>query len=93
MTRRRAPAQATPGLSDVVKAPEDAAKFDIWDPANVSPMVAYLATENLPFTGRVFFVQGGKVQNMTPWQMADAIDKGDRWTPGELETEVKKLIG
>jgi NAD(P)-dependent dehydrogenase (short-subunit alcohol dehydrogenase family) len=85
--------EATPGLSDVVKAPEDAAKFDIWDPANVSPMVAYLATENLPFTGRVFFVQGGKVQNMTPWQMADAIDKGDRWTPGELETEVKKLIG
>jgi NAD(P)-dependent dehydrogenase (short-subunit alcohol dehydrogenase family) len=85
--------EATPGLSEVVKAPEDAAKFDIWDPANVSPMVAYLATENLPFTGRVFFVQGGKVQNMTPWQMADAIDKGDRWTLGELETEVKKLIG
>src|SRR5438309_2169171 len=85
--------EATPGLGEVVKAPEDAAKFDIWDPANVSPMVAYLATEGLPFTGRVFFVQGGKVQNMTPWQMADAIDKGDRWTLGELETEVKKLIG
>jgi len=85
--------EATPGLSEVVKAPDDAAKFDIWDPGNVSPMVAYLATENLPFTGRVFFVQGGKVQNMTPWQMADAIDKGDRWTVGELENEVKKLIG
>jgi NAD(P)-dependent dehydrogenase (short-subunit alcohol dehydrogenase family) len=85
--------EATPGLSEVVKAPEDAAKFDIWDPGNVSPMVAYLATEGLPFTGQVFFVQGGKVQNMTPWQMADAIDKGDRWTVAELETEVKKLIG
>ena len=85
--------EATPGLSEVVKAPDDAAKFDIWDPGNVSPMVAYLATESLPFTGRVFFVQGGKVQSMTPWQMADAIDKGDRWTVGELETEVKKLIG
>ncbi|MBV8981318.1 MAG: SDR family oxidoreductase [Acidimicrobiia bacterium] len=84
---------ATPGLSEVVKAPEDSAKFDIWDPANVSPMVAYLATESLPFTGRVFFVQGGKVQNMTPWQMADVIDKGDRWTVAELETEVKKLLG
>ena len=84
---------ATPGLSEVVKAPDDAAKFDIWDPANVSPMVAYLATESLPFTGRVFFVQGGKVQNMTPWQMADVIDKGDRWTVAELETEVKKLLG
>ena len=85
--------EATPGLDQIVKAPEDAAKFDIWDPANVSPMVAYLATENLPFTGRVFFVQGGKVQNMTPWQMADAIDKDDRWTVAELENEVKKLLG
>ena len=84
---------ATPGLSEIVKAPEDASRFDIWDPANVSPMVAYLATENLPFTGRVFFVQGGKVQNMTPWQMADAIDKDDRWTVAELENEVKKLLG
>ncbi len=84
---------ATPGLSEVVKAPEDESRFDIWDPANVSPMVAYLATENLPFTGRVFFVQGGKVQNMTPWQMADVIDKEDRWTVAELETEVKKLLG
>ncbi|MBV8159384.1 MAG: SDR family NAD(P)-dependent oxidoreductase, partial [Acidimicrobiia bacterium] len=85
--------EATPGLGDIVKAPEDASRFDIWDPANVSPMVAYLATENLPFTGRVFFVQGGKVQNMTPWQMADAIDKDDRWTVAELENEVKKLLG
>ncbi|HEV3351966.1 MAG TPA: SDR family oxidoreductase [Acidimicrobiales bacterium] len=85
--------EATPGLDQIVKAPTDAAKFDIWDPGNVSPMVAYLATENLPFTGRVFFVQGGKVQNMTPWQMADVIDKDDRWTVAELENEIKKLLG
>jgi NAD(P)-dependent dehydrogenase (short-subunit alcohol dehydrogenase family) len=85
--------EATPGLGDVVKAPEDASRFDIWDPANVSPMVAYLATENLPFTGRVFFVQGGKVQNMTPWTMADVIEKDDRWTVAELENEIKKLLG
>ena len=85
--------EATPGLGDIVKAPEDASRFDIWDPANVSPMVAYLATENLPFTGRVFFVQGGKVQNMTPWTMAEAIDKDDRWSVAELENEVKKLLG
>jgi NAD(P)-dependent dehydrogenase (short-subunit alcohol dehydrogenase family) len=85
--------EATPGLGEVVKAPEDASRFDIWDPANVSPMVAYLATENCPVTGRVFFVQGGKVQNMTPWTMADVIEKDDRWTVAELENEVKKLIG
>src|SRR5437763_989074 len=51
--------EATPGLGDIVKAPEDASRFDIWDPANVSPLVASLATENCPVTGRVFFVPGG----------------------------------
>ena len=84
--------EATPGLSEVVQAPRDAGRFDVWDPANVSPLVAWLATENCPVTGRVFFVQGGKVQNFQPWTLTDAVDKQDRWTIAELETEMKKLI-
>ena len=40
--------------------------FDVWDPANVSPLVAYLATADCPFTGATFFVQGGTVQLMEP---------------------------
>src|SRR5215210_1227039 len=51
--------EATPGLGDIVKAPEDAGKFDVWDPANISPLVAYLATEGASETGKTFFVQGG----------------------------------
>src|SRR5271166_3316276 len=36
--------ESTPGLSDIVKAPgED--QFDVWNPGNVSPLVAYLSTE------------------------------------------------
>ena len=54
--------EATPGLSEVVKAPEDG--FDVWDPANVSPFVAYLATADCPFTGETFLVQGGTVQRV-----------------------------
>src|SRR5258706_11378917 len=63
--------EATPGLGDIVKAPEDAAKFDIWDPANVSPLVAYLSTADCPITGKTFFVQGGKVTLMNPWSMGE----------------------
>src|SRR5205807_2297214 len=85
--------EATPGLGDIVQPPEDPSKFDIWDPANVSPMVAWLATENCPANGRVFFVQGGKVQSFQPWTLADSIDKDDRWTVAELETEMKRLVG
>jgi NAD(P)-dependent dehydrogenase (short-subunit alcohol dehydrogenase family) len=85
--------EATPGLSDVVKAPTDTAKFDVWDPANVSPMVAYLASESCPATGKVFLVQGGKVQTFQPWTLTEMIDKNDRWTVAELQSEMKQLLG
>jgi len=84
--------ESTPGLGDVVKAPDEPDAFDIWDPANISPLVAYLATENCPANGKVFFVQGGKVQNFQSWTLADAIDKHDRWTVAELQTEMKALL-
>ena len=85
--------EATPGLSDVVKAPTDTAKFDVWDPANVSPLVAYLASESCPATGKVFLVQGGKVQVFQPWTLTEMIDKNDRWTVAELQSEMKQLLG
>ena len=50
---------ATPGLEDIMK-PKDGA-FDPWDPANISPLVAYLASEACVFTGETFLVQGGQV--------------------------------
>ena len=56
-------------------------------------MVAWLATENCPVNGRVFFVQGGKVQAFQPWTLTDSIDKDDRWTVAGLETEMKRLVG
>jgi NAD(P)-dependent dehydrogenase (short-subunit alcohol dehydrogenase family) len=80
---------ATPGLGDAVKAPETG--FDVWDPANVSPFVAYLATENCAITGECFIVQGGKVQRAQSWKPAESIDKDDRWTVAELEAEAAKL--
>ena len=76
--------EQTPGLSDVVKEPSDAAAFDVWDPANVSPFVAYLATEDCGITGEAFLVQGSVVQRFQPWTLAQKIDKGDRWTVAEL---------
>ncbi|MCU1427571.1 MAG: dehydrogenase, short-chain alcohol dehydrogenase like [Actinomycetia bacterium] len=74
--------EATPGLGDVVKPPEEG--FDVWDPANVSPFVAYLASAGCPFTGETFIVQGGVVQRVQSWTAAQRIDKGDRWSVAEL---------
>jgi NAD(P)-dependent dehydrogenase (short-subunit alcohol dehydrogenase family) len=82
--------ESTPGLSEVIKAPESGA-FDVWDPANISPLVAYLGTEDCPATGKVFFVQGGVVRLFQPWTMTETIDKKDRWNVAELGTEMAKL--
>jgi NAD(P)-dependent dehydrogenase (short-subunit alcohol dehydrogenase family) len=83
--------EQTPGLQDVVKAPEDESSFDVWDPANVSPFVAYLATTDCPFTGEAFLVQGSVVQRFQPWTLSEKVDKGDRWTVEELAKEAPKL--
>ena len=85
--------EQTPGLSDIVQAPKDAAVFDSWDPANVSPLVAYLSTEGCPATGKVYFVQGGQIRLFKPWTMTDTLEKDDRWTVAELQTEMQRLDG
>ena len=84
--------EATPGLGDMVKAPEDASKFDAWDPANVSPLVAYLSTADCPLTGKTFFVQGARVSLMTPWAMGESFDaNNERWTVEGLANNLKSL--
>jgi NAD(P)-dependent dehydrogenase (short-subunit alcohol dehydrogenase family) len=82
--------EATPGLGDRIQPPEDG--FDVWDPANVSPFVAYLATADCPITGECFMVQGGRVQRAASWSRAEKIEKTDRWTVKELQAEAAKLI-
>ena len=83
--------ESAPGLVDLVKEPEDAAVFDAWDPANISPLVGYLATEDCPATGRVFFVLGGTVRNFQGWTLTETIEKDDRWTVAELQAEMPRL--
>ncbi len=85
--------EATPGLGDIVKAPADPGKFDIWDPANISPLVAYLSTETCPLNGKVLFVQGGQVRIFQPWTMTDTLEKNDRWTVAELAEQLPGLVG
>ena len=84
---------ATPGLEDVVKAPEDPSEFDKWDPANISPLVAYLATDGCPFTGGVFHVGGNEVGLYGGWSLndADIIATDGRWTVADLQAKAGAL--
>jgi NAD(P)-dependent dehydrogenase (short-subunit alcohol dehydrogenase family) len=84
--------EATPGLGEAVKAPQDAAEFDVWNAGNVSPFVAFLATADCPFNGEAFLVQGGTVQRFQPWWLAEKIHKSDRWTVAELAARAGELL-
>jgi NAD(P)-dependent dehydrogenase (short-subunit alcohol dehydrogenase family) len=83
--------EATPGLAEVVAAPADASQFDVWDPANVAPLVAYLATADCPFTGTTFFVQGGTVRVMEPWKMGERVEQDGRWSVDGLAAALAPL--
>jgi NAD(P)-dependent dehydrogenase (short-subunit alcohol dehydrogenase family) len=83
----------TPGLADIVAAPEDASVFDAWDPANIAPLVAYLGTEGCPATGKVYYVLGGQVRLYQPWTLTETLEKDGRWTVAELQAQMHKLEG
>jgi NAD(P)-dependent dehydrogenase (short-subunit alcohol dehydrogenase family) len=71
----------TQDLGGASSQPVAADQFDRMDPANVSPWVAYLATEGCPITGRSFLVYGGNVELFQPFAIVDKIEKDGRWTP------------
>jgi NAD(P)-dependent dehydrogenase (short-subunit alcohol dehydrogenase family) len=67
--------------------------FDAMDPANISPIVVWLGSEQSGHvTGRVFECAGGELSVADGWQHGTPIDKGARWEPAELGTVVDELI-
>jgi NAD(P)-dependent dehydrogenase (short-subunit alcohol dehydrogenase family) len=81
---------ATPGLPEIMQPREGA--FDEWDPANVSPLVAYLCSTQCAFTGETFFVQGGVVKRVQSWTMAETVERDDRWTVDALAAALAATI-
>ena len=66
-------------------------EWNPWDPANVSPFVAYLATADCPIKGRVFYVLGGTVGLFHPYAIVDRIETDRRWTIDELRAQAPHL--
>lgn len=60
--------------------------FNRLDPANISPVVAYLATRSCPIAGKVLFVYGGTVQLFRPYTVAETLELDRRWTIEELSS-------
>ncbi|MEL6982781.1 MAG: SDR family oxidoreductase [Actinomycetota bacterium] len=78
---------ATPGLGERIKAPEDGS-FDKWDPANISPLVAWLCTEACQATAQVYWTGGNQVARYLEWARADIATTDGRWEIDDLEAQV-----
>ena len=81
---------ATPGLDQIMQPKEGV--FDEWDPANVSPLIAFLSTEGCPFTGETFFVQGGVVKRVRSWEMGQTVEQNERWSVEALGDALASLV-
>ena len=61
-------------------------------PDNVSPLVAYLASDHAQnITGRWLSVRGGKLESWLPPQLDKVIDVGRKWTPKEISERISEL--
>jgi NAD(P)-dependent dehydrogenase (short-subunit alcohol dehydrogenase family) len=67
--------------------------FDSMNPANVAPLVVWLASaHSAQVTGCVFEVEGGKIMIEDGWREGPWVDKGERWEPGEIGPVVARLL-
>ncbi len=63
----------------------------LFDPENVSPLVAALAQDDCPFNGQVFSVYGGSVGIYAGWSIDEEVESDERWTVDSLVAAMDKL--
>src|SRR5207247_1596521 len=63
--------------------------FDSLDPASVSAMVAYLATEGCPFSGKVFGVGGGQLSLYEGWRELTNVVQDRGWSVDDVACAVQ----
>ncbi|MEU5397861.1 SDR family oxidoreductase [Streptomyces sp. NPDC005963] len=79
----------TPGLAEKLAA--RAGEFDAWDPANVSPLVAWLAAEECTANGQLLMIRGGRIDVYEGWSVRETHEREGRWTPADLDLALARL--
>ena len=76
---------------DMMRRPEQG--FDVMDPANIAPLVAWLCSEaSGDVSGRIFEIEGGKISVADGWRAGPAIDRGGRWDPADVGDAVREIL-
>lgn len=88
------PAARTRMTEGVGAPPPPAEGFDPMDPANVAPLVVWLASDDAHWvTGQVLRLLGSSLAHYRPWSLSPAQTKGSRWTPEEIAMGVRRIFG
>jgi NAD(P)-dependent dehydrogenase (short-subunit alcohol dehydrogenase family) len=65
--------------------------FDALDPANISPIVVALCADDAQaITGQCFFVYGGAVNILQPWEAGELIARDGRWEAEEFLAKLRE---
>ncbi len=90
-----APRARTPMTEVNPKFARPAEGFDRYDPANVSPVVVWLASDLAAgVSGQVFIVLGDQIHRMQPAVVAASITNGGAaWTPEQIAARHDELFG
>jgi NAD(P)-dependent dehydrogenase (short-subunit alcohol dehydrogenase family) len=66
-------------------------EFDPLDPANMSPLVVALASDEAQeITGQCFFVWGGSINVLRPWDAGELFAADARWDADELLSQLRE---
>jgi len=79
---------------EMMAAPADGQSdggFDAMDPANNSPIVAWLASADCDLSGRVIEIEGGRICLEQGWAHGPTRDLGRRWDATDVGTALRAL--
>ncbi len=79
-------------FAETMAEPTDGS-FDAVAAENVAPLVAYLASaSSAEVSGRVFEVEGGRIQLMDGFRHGGQVDIGRRWDPADIGEAMSTLL-
>lgn len=81
---------AAPALQE--RMAYDGKGVDAWGTAEVSPLVAHLAASDCVLTGRVFAVQGGRIDELDGWRPVRSALVDKSWTVESVEAELTRIL-
>lgn len=90
--RTRLAITGTPGGDAIFQPPAGVGDFDPWDPANVAPLVGWLAEETCPATSQLFHVIGRRIRIFSMPALVHEIDGTGQWTSESLDRELRQRL-